>query len=170
MKTNVKWGVLTIALLIVLFTAVQLFRPAIMTEAEIDARIEEIYGGIIRNIVREGDEVTIAFTREKSMYEVTMDVRTGSFSDLQIIFEDPSEQIGDGDGEAQPTSGETIMLTPDEVNAIATSKYFGTVQTNQFIEDGDTSYYAIQIASNTQRYTIHVAAHSGEIILVRIDS
>ena len=168
MKTNVKWGVLTIALLIVLFTAVQLFRPPIMTEAEINARIEEIYGGIIRNIVRDGDEVTIAFTRAKSMYEVTMDVRTGSFSDLQIIFEDPSEQMGGGD--TQPTSGETIMLTPDEVNAIATSKYFGTVQTNQFIEDGDTSYYEIKIASNTQRYTIHVAAHSGEIILVRIDS
>lgn len=89
---NVKWIAFTIALFIIVFTAVQLFLQPVMTEAEMDARIEEIYGGVTRNIVHDGDEVTIAFTREKSMYEVTMDIRTGTFSDLQIIFEDPSEK------------------------------------------------------------------------------
>ena len=167
MKIKVKWGLLTIALFIVLFTALQLFRQPVMTEAEINARIEEIYGGVTRNIVRDGDEVTIAFTREKSMYEVTMDVRTGMFSDLEIIFEETS---GKTNKNAQPTSGEVTLLTPDEANAIATSKYFGIVQTNQYIEGENASYYEIEIDSTTQRYTIHVAAKTGEIILVRIDS
>jgi len=166
LKTNIKWSVLVFALLIVIYTAVQLLRQPAMTEAAIDARIEEIYGGVTRNIVHDGDEVTIAFTREKSMYEVTMDVRTGTFSDLNIIFEEPSEQTNN----VQAPSEETTILTPEEANTIATSKYFGTVQTNQFIEDGDASYYEIKIASNTQHYTIHVAAQTGEIILVRIDS
>ena len=166
MKTKVKWGMLLLALLIVAYTAMQLLRQPAMTEAEMEARIDEIYGGIIQNIVRDNDEVTIAFTREKSMYEVTMDARTGTFSNLNIIFEEPSEQLED----AEQPSGETTMLTPDEAITIATSKYFGIVQTNRFLEDGDTSYYEIEIASNTQRYTIHVAAFTGEIILVRINS
>ena len=166
MKTNVKWAILIVALLIVTYTAVQLLRQPVMTDAEINARIEEIYGGVTRNMVHDGDEVTIAFTRDKSMYEVTMDIRTGTFSDLTIIFEEPSEQTDN----TETPSEETTILTPDEANAIATSKYFGIVQANRFIEDKDASYYEIEIASNTQRYTIHVAAQTGEIILVRIDS
>lgn len=172
MKTNVKWAALSVALLIVSFTAMQLLRQPVMTEDDIDVRIEEIYGGIIRNIVHDGDEVIVAFTREKSMYEVTMDTRTGTFSDLEIIFEDLAEQTADEDAsiDTQPASGETTMLTPEDANTIAISKYFGTVQTNRFIEDENASYYEIEIASTTQRYTIHVAAQTGEIILVRIDS
>ncbi len=166
MKTKVKWGMLLLALLIVVFTAMQLLRQPAMTEVEMEARIDEIYGGITRNIVYDNDNVIIAFTRGKSMYEVTMDTRTGTFSNLNIIFEEPSEQLED----VEQPSGETTMLTPDEANAIATSKYFGTVQTNRFIEDADASYYEIEIASNTQRYTIHVAAFTGEIISVRINS
>ena len=166
MKTKVKWGMLLLALLIVVFTAMQLLRQPAMTEVEMEARIDEIYGGITRNIVYDNDNVIIAFTRGKSMYEVTMDARTGTFSNLNIIFEEPSEQLED----VEQPSGETTMLTPDEANTIATSKYFGTVQTNRFIENGDASYYEIEIASNTQHYTIHVAAFTGEITLVRINS
>ena len=164
MKT--KWSILLGALLILIFAALFILRQPNMTEAEMEARIDEIYGGFTRNIVRDDDNVIIAFTRGKSMYEVTMDARTGTFSNLHIIFEEPSEQ----QYEAEQPSGETTILTPEEANTIATSKYFGTVQTNRFIEDGDASYYEIEIASNTQQYTIHVAALTGEIILVRIDS
>ena len=166
MKTKAKWSILLFALLILIFAAFLILRQPVMTEAEMEARIDEIYGGVTRNIVHDDDNVIIAFTREKSMYEVTMDARTGTFSDLHIIFEEPSEQRD----EAKQPSGETTILTPEEANAIATSKYFGTVQTNRFIEDGNTSYYEIEIASTTQRYTIHITALTGEIILVRIDS
>ena len=164
MKT--KWSILLGALLILIFASLFILRQPNMTEAEMGARIDEIYGGVTRNIVHNDDNVIIAFTREKSMYEVTMDARTGTFSNLHIIFEEPSEQRV----EAEQPSGETTILTPEEANTIATSKYYGTVQTNRFIEDGDASYYEIEIASNTQHYTIHVAALTGEIILVRIDS
>ena len=166
MKTKAKWSILLIALLILIFAAFLILRHPVMTEAEMDARIDEIYGGVARNIVHNDDNVIIAFTREKSMYEVTMDARTGTFSNLHIIFEEPSEQVKDT-GQSTET---TTILTPEEANTIATSKYFGTVQTNRFIEDGDASYYEIEIASNTQRYTIHIAALTGEIILVRINS
>ena len=166
MKTKTKWSILLFALLILITAAFLILRQPIMTEAEMDTRIDEIYGGVIRNIVHSDDKVTIAFTREKSMYEVTMDARTGTFSDLQIIFEEPPE-LRD---ETEQPSGETTILTPDEANAIATSKYFGTVQTNRFIENADASYYEIEIISTTQHYTIHVAALTGEIILVRINS
>ena len=110
MKTNIKWILLAIALFIVLFTAVQLLRQPVMTEAEMDARIEEIYGGVVRNSVRDGDEVTIAFTREKSMYEVTMDARTGTFSELEIIFEEPSETSTN----QEPTGQTTTSGQPTE--------------------------------------------------------
>ena len=166
MKTKVKWSILLIALLLLIFAAFFILRQPNMTEAEMEARIDEIYGGVTRNIVHDDENVIIAFTRGKSMYEVTMDARTGTFSNLNIIFEEPSEQLED----VEQPSGETTMLTPEEANIIATSKYFGTVQTNRFIENGDASYYEIEIASNTQHYTIHVAALTGEIILVRIDS
>ena len=164
MKT--KWSILPGALLILIFAALFILRQPILTEAEMEARIDEIYGGVTRNIVHDDDNVIIAFTRGKSMYEVTMDARTGTFSNLHIIFEEPSEQ----QDEAEQPSGETTILTPEEANTIARSKYFGAVQTNRFIEDGDASYYEIEISSNTQHYTIHVAALTGEIILVRIDS
>jgi len=166
MKTKAKWSILLFALLTLIIAAFLILRQPIMTEAEMEARIDEIYGGVTRNIVHDDHNVIIAFTRGKSMYEVTMDARTGTFSNLNIIFEEPSEQLED----VEQPSGETTMLTPDEANTIATSKYFGTVQTNRFIENGDASYYEIEIASNTQHYTIHVAAFTGEITLVRINS
>ena len=166
MKTKAKWSILLFTLLILIFAAFFILRQPIMTEAEMEARIDEIYGGVTRNIVHDDNNVIIAFTRGKSMYEVTMDARTGTFSNLHIIFEEPPEQVKD----TEQTTETTTILTPEEANTIATSKYFGTVQTNRFIEDGDAGYYEIEIASNTQHYTIHVAALTGEIILVRIDS
>lgn len=166
MKTKAKWSILLFALLLLIIAAFLILRQPVMTEAEMEARIDEIYGGITRNIVYDNDNVIIAFTRGKSMYEVTMDARTGTFSNLHIIFEEPPEQATD----TEQTTETTTILTPEEANTVATSKYFGIVQTNRFIEDGDASYYEIEIASNTQRYTIHVAAFTGEIILVRINS
>ena len=165
MKLN-KWTTFALCLLlgILIVSVWQISKKPAFTKAEIQARITEIYGGAVQNIIIDGDDAIVSFKRGQSMYEVEMDRRDGSFEHLVTIFEAPTESTP-----IETTTGLTTLLTPDEANTIATSKYFGTVQSNDFVENGEAPYYLIHIASSTQRYIVHVEAKRGNITVVSIE-
>ena len=154
---------LLIVLLVLMVVVSQIATKPKMTNAQIEKRIAEIYGGTVQNIVMDNDEAVIAFSREQAMYEVEMDDQNGSFSNLIVIFEPSNESV-----KSEPTPSQMKLLTPGEANTAATSKYFGTVQSNEFVE-GEIPYYIVKITSATQRYTVHVEATSGNITSVRIE-
>lgn len=165
MKLN-KWTTTALCLLlaILIVSVWQIAKKPTFTKAEIEARITEIYGGAVQNIILDDDEAIVSFKREQSMYEVEMDRRDGSFEHLVTIFEAPTET-----NTIETNTDQTTLLTPDEANTIATSKYFGTVQSNEFEENGEKPYYLIHIVSSTQRYNVHVDATSGNITSVTIE-
>ena len=161
-----KWTTfaLFILLIILIVSVWQISKKPTFSKAEIEARITEIYGGAVQNIVIDGDEAIVSFKRGQSTYEVEMDRRDGSFDHLVTIFEAPSESKP-----IETNTDQSALLTPDAANTIATSKYFGTVQSNEFVENGDAPYYIIHIASSTQRYIVHVEAKRGNITSVTIE-
>ena len=161
-----KWTTFALCILlgILIVSVWQISKKPAFTKAEIEARITEIYGGAVQNIIIDGDEAIVSFKRGQAMYEVEMDRRDGSFEHLVTIFEPPPEKKP-----VDTNTSQTTLLTPDEANTIATSKYFGTVQSNDFVENGEAPYYLIHIASTTQRYIVHIDAKRGNITVVSIE-
>ena len=165
MKLN-KWTTfaLCILLAILIVSVWQIAKKPTFTIAEIEARITEIFGGTVQNIVIHDDEAIVSFKRGESMYEVEMDRHDGSFEHLVTIFEAQAKT-----NTIETNTHSSTLLTPDKANAIATSKYFGNIQSNEFVENGEKPYYLIHIASSTQRYNVHVDARSGNITSVTIE-
>lgn len=158
MRKYLNVSLLILILCVLLIGVITLVRPTKLTDIEMTERIASIYGGSVQNIVDHSSKASIFFSRDEAKYEVDIDLYSGAFSNLIVVYEPPASR-----------SENVANITEEQAIAIASNKYFGTVESSQFIENGDDSYYEIRIASNINHFVIHVSME-GEITLVQVDS
>ena len=190
MKHKIKIGVTAciVCLLVGLFIIAirHITEDTSLSERQIASRVEALYGGVIDNTIKQDDVYFVTFSTAQATYEVTVDEVNGRFSNLTLIYEQPSviqndtndeETTSDSqpDSQVEPkpstptTEQKPILLTEQQVISIASAQFTGEVEDVDFENAADGGYYLIEIDTEEEEVTVQIHAITGKILSVSFD-
>ncbi|MGM9944742.1 MAG: PepSY domain-containing protein [Lysinibacillus sp.] len=160
-----------------------------LSERQIASRVEALYGGVVDNTIKQDDVYFVTFSTAQATYEVTVDEVNGRFSNLTLLYEQPTvaqddtkeEEITPApDAEEQPdsqvepsdmptTDQKPILLTEQQVISIASTQFTGEVEDIDFENTADGGYYLVEIDTAEEEVTVQIHAITGKILSVSFD-
>ena len=161
-----------------------------LSERQIASRVEALYGGVVDNTIKQDDVYFVTFSTAQATYEVTVDEVNGRFSNLTLLYEQPTVAQDDSnageettpapDTEEQPdsqvepsdmptTDQKPILLTEQQVISIASAQFTGEVEDVDFENTADGGYYLVEIDTAEEEVTVQIHAITGKILSVSFD-
>ena len=190
MQHKIKIGVTAciVCLLTVLFIIAirHITEDTSLSERQIASRVEALYGGVVDNTIKQDDVYFVTFSTAQATYEVTVDEANGRFSNLTLIYEQPtvvqddtnngettSDPQPDSQVEPKPSTPTTeqkpILLTEQQAISIASTQFTGEVEDVDFENTADGGYYLIEIDTAEEEVTVQIHAITGKILSVSFD-
>ena len=190
MKRKIKIGVTAciFCLLAVLFIIAirHITEDTALSEQQIISRVEALYGGVVDNTIKQDEAYFVTFSTERATYEVTVDEVNGRFSQLTLIYEQPTvvqDDTNDGETTSDPqpdsqvepkpstptTEQKPILLTEQQVISIASAQFTGEIEDVDFENAADGGYYLVEIDTAEEEVTVQIHAITGKILSVSFD-
>lgn len=151
------WFIPTL-LTIIILTAGGLYIASLVNKEEpiaaddIRTRLENMYGGTVEQISREGDVYKVEMTRSGANYSADIDAVTGSVISLSQTSE-IKEEI------PQPH-----LLSEAEVKGIINGKYTGVADRISLNTSGESPVYEVKLSKDPKFTNVTIDAIGGKII------
>ena len=182
MKRKIRIGVTVciVCLLTMLFIIAirHITADTSLSERQIISRVEALYGGVVDHTIKQDEAYFVTFSTAQATYEVTVDEVNGRFSNLTVIYEQPTEQQPTApdvaDTQVQPSSPpasaqKPILLTEQQVISIASAQFTGEIEEIDFENTADGGYYLVEIDTAAEEVTVQIHAITGKILSVSFD-
>lgn len=179
MKINRTW-ILPILLVIVIISLSLYAYNQIMTkttfgEAEIKNRVESLFNGEVQSVTKTNKQYEVTFSKNDFLYEVSVDVTEGTFSNITLIKEGTIKEelpVEEEQIEEKPTTEEPEAvkpLTEQQISTIARSQFSGEVDDIEFVGTKDGGYYNVDMENEEDEATLQIHALTGEILTITYD-
>lgn len=169
MKHKIGVSIAVIAIAMVVFFAInQLTTPNVLSKNDITTQIEKSYQGDILSIVEEHKTYIASFTKEGSVFEVTIDRENGQFSHLTLVQkkseEPPTEQTTEPKPEVKPA-----VLTEQQAIDIALKEVPGELDSVEFEKTTDGGNYFVEIEQGDNEIVVQIHAITGKLLSIQYE-
>ena len=168
MKHKVGLLVAIVVITMIVIVAVkQLITPNVLSKSEITAQIEESFHGEILSIVEKPSNYIASFTKDGSIFEVTIDRENGQLSHLMLVqqnSEQPNEQIT----EPKPVENPSV-LTEQQAIDIALKEVPGALDSIEFEKTTDGGNYFVEIEQGDNEIIVQIHAITGKILSIQYE-
>ncbi|CAM3272132.1 PepSY domain-containing protein [Filibacter tadaridae] len=143
---------LTVVILVAggVFVGSLVTKEELLPESEIQARLENIYGGTVKQLSIRNEVYHAEMIRGEAVYSATIDAVTGSI--LSLV---QTGKTGDISGQ---------LLLEADVQKVIAEKYTGTTKRISLDKSGDKPVYEVEIAQNKELLVVEIDGLSGEVI------
>lgn len=154
--------------MVVFFAVKQLTTPNVLSKNEIATQIEKSYQGEILSIVEEQKNYIASFTKEGSVFEVTIDSENGQFSHLTLVQKKNEEQPIEQTTETKPEENPSI-LTKQQAIDIALKEVPGELDSVEFEKTTDGGNYFVEIEQGDNEIIVQIHAITGKMLSIQYE-
>lgn len=139
-----------------------------LSKDEITEQIEKSYHGDVLTIVEKSSQYIASFSKDGSVFEVTIDSENGQFSNLMLVQQNPeaqpNEQVTGPNSETTPS-----VLTEQQAIDIALQEVTGELDSVEFEKTTDGGNYFIEIEQADNEIIVQIHAITGKILSIQYD-
>ena len=154
--------------MVVLFAVKQLITPNVLSTSEITTQIEKSFHGEILSIVERPTNYIASFTKDGSVFEVTIDSESGQFSHLMLLQKNNEQQPNEQTTEPKPEENPSI-LTEQQATHIAIKEVPGELDSVDFEKTTDGGNYFIEIEQGDNEIIVQIHAITGKILSIQYE-
>lgn len=154
--------------MVVFFAVKQLTTPNVLSKNEIVTQIEKSYQGEILSIVEKQKNYIASFTKEGSVFEVTIDSENGQFSHLTLVQKKNEEQSIEQTIETEPEENPSI-LTKQQAMDIALKEVPGELDSVEFEKTMDGGNYFVEIEQGDNEIIVQIHAITGKMLSIQYE-
>ena len=154
--------------MVVFFVVKQLTIPNVLSKNEIVTQIEKSYQGEILSIVEKQKNYIASFTKEGSVFEVTIDSENGQFSHLTLVQKKNEEQPIEQTIETEPEENPPI-LTKQQAIDIALKEVPGELDSVEFEKTTDGGNYFVEIEQGDNEIIVQIHAITGKMLSIQYE-
>ena len=166
-KVGLLFAIVVITI-VVIIAVKQLTTPNVLSKSEITAQIEESFHGEILSIVEKPSHYIASFTKDGSVFEVTIDSENGQFSNLMLVQKNEEAQLNEQVTEPNPETTPSV-LTEQQAIDIALKEVTGALDSVEFEKTTDGGNYFIEIEQANNEIIVQIHAITGKILSIQYD-
>lgn len=169
MKHKVGLVVAVVVITMLVFFAVkQLTTPNVLSKSDITTQIEESFRGDILSIVEKPAHYIASFTKDGSVFELTIDREKGYFSQLTLVQKNSEAQPNEPITKPKPPANPSV-LTEQQAIDIALKEVPGQLDSVEFEKTTDGGYYFIEIEQGDNEIIVQIHAITGKILSIQYE-
>ena len=166
-KVGLLFAIVVITM-IVIVAVKQLITPNVLSKSEITAQIEESFHGEILSIVEKPSNYIASFTKDGSIFEVTIDRENGQLSHLMLVQKNSEQQPNEQITEPKPEENPSV-LTEQQAIDIALKEVPGELDSVEFEKTTNGGNYFIEIEQGDNEIIVQIHAITGKILSIQYE-